>query len=159
MGNAYPINGDRVKFGPVELVKPANMLVFIGGWNTAGRYSCLMNENSFSAGAVTGYQVTAGKTLRLFGFELWSTNAANVDMLVGYGDAAINTDAAAGPAGAVFSGVNGGINISLYGLQFTAALQSAVQQACILDIPATKYPCVLATTGTNGRFKFYGYEY
>jgi len=114
-----------------------------------------MRRSSGSA----GYQVTAGKTLRVSGVDLWqnvSTTTAAEAAIIGYADNDLGVNGASTPTNPIYPGNDGG-ELGKIGLARTPVGRYGVPLEW--DIPAAKYPFLRGTNAfidCSGRF--FGYE-
>ena len=134
MANQYQIGG-------ATLIDPTTIRTLVGRiLNTA--------ENNLSStlrlsGATSGYQVPAGKILRLHHLLL-ANDLANVGIVIGYGDNDVGLSSANPPTNAVplSSPV-----MPFYGTLNAATLDKAEPFTLFLQIPAGKYPFIRALKG------------
>lgn len=136
--------------GGVTFVDIPNLLSF-GGNATNAHYSALVKMSTSGS-----YQVTAGKTLKIYAIQVWLVGAVSNSGLIelSYGDTGVGFNSAVAPTNEVkVFGVDSSI-----GTAAVATVNGYEFSVIGWDIPAGKYPTVRTESTSQIAFLCWGYE-
>ena len=140
--------------GGVVFTDLQNLIVLVSFCNSTASHTSTPRKWNGSA----GYQVTAGKTLKIRAMRMQipvATAGVDAPHTLGYADNDVGLDGTTAHTNLVYIGGSSGISTGLYGI---SAVASFYESPIWLDVPATKYVAHLTNATHLERIMLFGYE-